>query len=778
MKNPEKKPEVIIEKGTSQNVGELTKPFTMENSELIRGNTGELTKPFTVENPELIHSNAGGLAKPFTFNKTASQENSEVKKDDAVQCDTKELVKPFTMDITLPQKENKIENIDNAKNPDITESEKLLDTVEKQSEKSGVFEGQREQEKPLTNIDVYHQNVVRMSPLRRLSDNNAKKARQLVRELNIPQEAKKIVEIYIARALEENPQVAELLPKTMEGQYYGKTLMNFSLRLLAVRRRIKDTENGETAMTKYLVEIIVTKLNGRRCLFQEEVDGNKIKGIDWLRKATSSLAHIPATKEEKASYETMVQKCIETEGMPLELEYSNAGWRNIPNLGWRYVYRDGIVGGSDKTIHTVGEKYTMNIKFSEVGKKETFNAAIQMSELCMHKSVSTTLLLYVHASLMATLFELAGYPLCFVYIIQGVTNSRKTSLVTAVGKLFDRDKLVVDAEFATATSCGIEKTASLYKDAPVLIDDFKPGATSGQQREMERKLDELIRLYGNRVAKKRMNDFQPKGNEKFFPVGGGCILTAEILTGVSSTLTRAFVTEVDRDDVQNGLLEFYQDQRWVLPTHAYDFLLWVTEKFEYVIRHIRRRFPILRKQNQFVYQRFGEMFATLCIVSELIAQYSATRGFWTEENRNCFLRDVQQGVFEILHLNQERMFERDKGRMVLEALKEAVESGQIVPVELNERTCAQKKDIYEDQWHYYIRFQNLKWLSDKYIQSINRTSGIFSSDELFMLLENMGVLEIEERNEKRSRSRKLPMQKGNNLRYIWLNKETIRQILE
>ena len=98
-------------------------------------------------------------------------------------------MKPFTMDITLPQKENKIENIDNAKNPDITESEKLLDTVEKQSEKSGVFEGQREQEKPLTNIDVYHQNVVRMSPLRRLSDNNAKKARQLVRELNIPQEA-------------------------------------------------------------------------------------------------------------------------------------------------------------------------------------------------------------------------------------------------------------------------------------------------------------------------------------------------------------------------------------------------------------------------------------------------------------------------------------------------------------------------------------------------------------------------------------------------------------
>ena len=124
------------------------------------------------------------------------------------------------------------------------------------------------------------------------------------------------------------------------------------------------------------------------------------------------------------------------------------------------------------------------------------------------------------------------------------------------------------------------------------------------------------------------------------------------------------------------------------------------------------------------------------------------------------------------------MFERDKGRMVLEALKEAVESGQIVPVELNERTCAQKKDIYEDQAHYYIRFQKLKWLSDKYIQSINRTSGIFSSDELFMLLENMGVLEIEERNEKRSRSRKLPMQKGNNLRYIWLNKETIRQILE
>ena len=127
-----------------------------------------------------------------------------------------------------------------------------------------------------------------------------------------------------------------------------------------------------------------------------------------------------------------------------------------------------------------------------------------------------------------------------------MTNSRKTSLVLALAKIFGRNNLVADAEFATATNCGIEKVLGTYHDAPVIVDDFKPGATPMQQKALDGKLDELLRFYGNRVTKKRMTDFMPAGSKKYFPISGGCIITMEIVNGVQSSLSRMFLVELKR----------------------------------------------------------------------------------------------------------------------------------------------------------------------------------------------------------------------------------------
>lgn len=61
---------------------------------------------------------------------------------------------------------------------------------------------------------------------------------------------------------------------------------------------------------------------------------------------------------------------------------------------------------------------------------------------------------------------------------------------------------------------------------------------------------------------------------------------------------------------------------------------------------------------------------------------------------------------------------------------------------------------------------------------LNKASGIYSDDELFMLLENLDVLEVEERNGRRNRSRKLPIQRGNALRYLYIKKERMQQLME
>lgn len=730
----------------------------------------------TFSNGECITKKDKTLIKPFTMLSEPMVSQSEVTESVKAKRSTK-LVKPFRIEEVFQEpiernESNSINEISLSQN----QSTENTSNVQKNSERIATEKlmGCRENSDSLNCPAI----PFKQKPFTRICEDNVNRAKQLVEGLNVPQEAKAVFEIYIAQALENNPQMANSLPVKVTKKSYRKKSLNFNIQLKGVQVTIKDTETGEQEKRSYRINLIVTKLNGKECPFTTTVEDFKIKTTEWLRKATGSLAHIPADKYEKEIFVNMVQKCIETEGVPVEIEYPNAGWRKIPNLGWRYVFKEGIIGDLKRDVHTAGNSYSLNVNWSEIGKRQIFSSAIKMTELCKHKAVSTTLVLYMHASLLTTLFEIAGYPLCFVYIIQGVTNSRKTSIVTAVGKIFDREKLIADAEFATATSCGIEKTASLYRDAPVLIDDFKPGATLAQQREMERKLDELIRLYGNRVSKKRMNDYSPKGNEKFFPVGGGCILTAEILTGVSSTLTRAFVTEIDRNDVKNDLLEYYQNQRWILPTHIYDFLLWVTEKFVHIVDFIRQRFPILRRQCDFSYNRYSEMFATFYLTAELLGKYAVDRGFWNRENACDFERAVEKYLLGILYANQINMRMRDKGRQILEVLEIAVESGQIIPVELNERTSSQKYDCYEDENYIYIRFQVLKQFADRHLNMMNKTSGIYSDDELFMFLENLDVLEIEEHDGRRNRSRKLPIQRGNALRYIYIKKKKMHELMQ
>ena len=381
----------------------------------------------------------------------------------------------------------------------------------------------------------------------------------------------------------------------------SKKFSGFNFRLSLKRRVITifDTANGEIQEFSYGVQVQVTMKNGTKKISNEVVDHDKIKSIQWLTKATNSLAYIPKGKEEKIAYEAMVQECIEQEA-EAEWIYPSAGWREIPKLGWRYVYKDGIIGGSEN-VHTAGKNYSLDVKKEQLGEKEVFDNVMGMKNICGNVRTSLEMLIFVHAGLLTTLFERAGHRIDFSLMVVAPTNSRKTSMVTAMAKIFDRTELKADAEFATATNAGIEKILGTYKDATIIIDDFKPGANLTEQREMDRKFDEVLRFFGDRVSKKRMTDFVPNAEKIYFPIGGNCVITGEYPpNAIESSLTRLFLTEITSKDVQNEILSVYQHEKWILPTHVYDFVTWVTQKFDDCVKLISEEYIFHRGQHSLV----------------------------------------------------------------------------------------------------------------------------------------------------------------------------------
>lgn len=356
---------------------------------------------------------------------------------------------------------------------------------------------------------------------------------------------------------------------------------------------------------------------------------------------------------------------------------------------------------------------------------------------------------------------------------------QKDQPVTAIAKIFDRSKLKADAEFATATSAGIEQTLGLYKDATVIIDDYKAGANLTQQREMNRKLDELIRFYGDRIEKKRMLAFVHNSERIYFPIGGNCVITGEFAPeAIESSMTRIFLTEVNKDDVDNEKLRRYQEERWIIPTHVYDFLQWVTERFEACVQYISEKYSAYRDQKHYIVGRFNNMYAAFMLTADLVGMYALECGFWNREDQRGVLQDVQTGLEIELDIMEERFRQRDKATQVLRVFKEALERNQITPVQLNRDSCMRGEELYEDARCYYVTTKYLRLIVKQYGAAYSDTQRVINNEDLIAVLDRKEALDVIEKDGKRIRSRKLPIQRGNTKRYLYLIKEILGHLEE
>lgn len=560
-----------------------------------------------------------------------------------------------------------------------------------------------------------------------------------------------------------------------------KAGLNFTLELERVISNVYDTENGEEVVREYSVMINVFTKMGREKRYHVRIEADKIKDSNWLKKATDSMATDPIAMGKKAQFQTLVQGCIEkTDDVPHEIIYQNAGWRYVPKLGWRYVCWEGAVGEQTDLVHASSQRYRLAVDQSRLGSKEIFQNMIGMMDICKTRAASTELLLFVHTAMLATLFEKAGHKISFLFGISDVTNSRKTSMALALAKVFGRDEpsgLKADAQFAIATRGGIETTLGMYKDAPVLIDDFKPGSNRQEQREMDCKLDELARFYGDGVEKRRMTEFLPDKVKRFFPIYGGCVLTMEIVTGVLSSISRMFITEISVNEVDNEKLKFYQDDLLILPTHLYDFLSWVTERFDEIIVCISDKFKKFRGEYRFEVARYGSMYSTFKITSLLISEYAVEKGFWDREEQQSFIISVEKMITRELFAMGSRLKNCDKGTLLLKAIEEMIHDTTLTFYSLSPENCTNGESCYEDGSFYYFQSKILMQIAQNFCMKYNERNQIVNQNELISLLEKLEILDIRETDGKRERSRKLPNPKGNTKRYLYIKKGRLSELL-
>lgn len=592
-------------------------------------------------------------------------------------------------------------------------------------------------------------------------------------------------EIEMAKAILEISKKNDKNIKKLLGIYLSdieeddsSLMLNFTIRLLKTVVNIQDTADGETKKFSYHILITVQKRNGDKIKYETVVDSNEVKKFIWVQRATHGLAQEPQDKQMRAAYASMVQNCIETEGVPREIIYPSSGWRNLDGQNYGYVVTEGIIGRNIPMVHA-DKGFNLAVPTIAVWEeKSIFDCAFNMTAICSNRRVSTLLFLYYHMGLMNKMFQLAGYPICFVTGVIGATNSRKTSMVTTMLKLFNRkENLNADAEF-TSTSCGIESILGKYGDSAVIIDDFRPGETRNEQRALNQKLTDLVRLFGNRVEKKRMTCFS-KNKQAYFPIRGVCVITGELVAGCTSTLLRMFMLEINRDDVDNVQLGFYQKNTDLLPKHTVSFVTWLTDYFESCIQYIESRYPHCRSSIKVNYGRYADMYAAYMVTAELFSEYAYRKGFWDKDQKESFLVFVNEILRNELYSMDFNIKSSDGGSLIIKAIFEMLKYPAYMPLELNDKNRVLKADFYEDADCFYIKPDFLKLLVSEYCKKYCIEFVFTSANTIIRLLEDKNVLKIHiDDKGNKHRSRKLSNQQGNARTYLYLKKEQLQKVYD
>lgn len=295
-------------------------------------------------------------------------------------------------------------------------------------------------------------------------------------------------------------------------------------------------------------------------------------------------------------------------------------------------------------------------------------------------SVTVPLFLWSHIAILGKLFAEAGVPVKFTLALIGVTNSRKTSLATALCQMYDRENLKPQISFES-TIGGLEKAMSDHPDEVLVLDDLRPGRNRKETQEYLKKLDFVVRAMGDGVEKKRQCYFSIRDEELHCPIRTYPLITGEILNATASTMTRIVKIDIGKKDVDNKRLSWLQDNPKVLQLHWGYFIAYVQQRLQELVQSIRNNTKAERKSisGNFRIPRFAEDAAILDVTIQILQEYVYT---FKADIKDEIFEKMKQCIWQVLRENDSLTENENPVKILLRALiwKEQINPQNLVEI--------------------------------------------------------------------------------------------------
>lgn len=439
----------------------------------------------------------------------------------------------------------------------------------------------------------------------------------------------------------------------------GKSFTDFGLVVLNVTKEHDISETYET------VELIV--LSERPPSQIIKVPSKKLRSCHWLNDLGAGYMFQPNGV-----------KCIRTvvslmaKHAPVENVYNYSGW--MPGDSNSYILGGRVLQGSE-----------WNMDSAKIPSEH----AIQMLEVAPHET-TIPLLSFGILSLVKTRLMEKGMYFKGICCIVAPTQSFKTTMASLFYS-FDND-LDADINFE-ATIAAIVRTIGNARDLTIVLDDYKPGATKAEQKDLLQKLSRIARMCSdNSGGIKRAG-----ANNTIIDLLAQCqvIVTAEhINLSVQSTLARLLVLDLNRKSIRQEKLTYFQANADRYRAFIEGYIrhiskLGVDNFCDDLIQNFLQQRNTLRTELDakgiVVDNRSNDMCCWLyCSFGQVLKYWLDVKAI-TKEQYDSFSRESREIFLELMDKQATRVSELDDVRQFFKALKVMLDVKQVCIEKLQAR---------------------------------------------------------------------------------------------
>ncbi len=355
---------------------------------------------------------------------------------------------------------------------------------------------------------------------------------------------------------------------------------------------------------------------------------------------------------------------------PTEHVLCDAGWQEVD--GHMHYIQDGHFPVGSYTIRT-------GRLVGTVPGRNGADIFLQAVRLFDDKSLAGPMLTYAVYGVLYRVFIDAGVFPQTVLFLAGPTGCQKSSVAKILFRFFD-DEITNSPHNFQSTMGSIDQLVNQGRDGTMMLDDFCPNTGNCDEKDLYRKLERVIRLFGDGSSRKVLD-----ANHESCTVAkaqGGAVITGEIPGRGKSSLLRMLNVEMDYHAINLEVLNEFQAEPKLWSTFIAEFISGIECNYEQVRDFLRDSFGQVRKKGMTIFKdgRVVDHYAVLMTICQLLQYF--LQGKNVDKEVVLLLRtQFESGICQTCQYSED--LANDKGRFAyyLEALSKVLDLfvAQIAP---------------------------------------------------------------------------------------------------